>query len=84
MKVTFTKPQSFWADAFCGNRGPILPKHVFEPFKGAKSREAPANLKPVGTGPYRYVDFKPGDVVRADAFPALPRAEPARSSTRSR
>ena len=69
VKVSFAKPQSFWADAFCGNRGPILPKHVFEPFKGAKSREAPANLKPVGTGPYRYADFKPGDVVRADAFP---------------
>ena len=69
VKVSFGKPQSFWADAFCGNRGPILPKHVFEPFKGAKSREAPANLKPVGTGPYRYADFKPGDAVRADAFP---------------
>ncbi len=26
----------------------------------AESREAPANLKPVGTGPYRIVDFKPG------------------------
>ena len=32
------------------DRGMIIPKHVFEPFKGAKSREAPANLKPVGTG----------------------------------
>jgi len=70
VKVTFSKPQSFWADAFCGNRGPILPKHVFEPFKGAKAMEAPANLKPVGTGPYRYVDFKPGDVVRGEAFSA--------------
>jgi peptide/nickel transport system substrate-binding protein len=39
------------------------PKHVFEPFKGAKSREAPANMKPVGTGPYRCVDFRPNDVV---------------------
>ena len=36
----------------------------------AKSREAPANLKPVGTGPYRIVEFKPGDVVRAEIFPA--------------
>ena len=46
-----------------------MPKHVFEPFKGAKSREAPANLKPVGTGPYRIVDFKPGDTVRAELNP---------------
>ncbi|MGH7325037.1 MAG: peptide ABC transporter substrate-binding protein [Candidatus Rokuibacteriota bacterium] len=69
VKVVFRKPQPFWADAFCGNRGPIIPRHVFEPFKGAKSREAPANLKPVGTGAYRFVDFKPGDVVRAELNP---------------
>jgi peptide/nickel transport system substrate-binding protein len=70
VKVVFKKPQPFWADAFCGNRGPIIPKHVFEPFMGAKSREAPANLKPVGTGPYRVVDFKPGDMVRAELNPS--------------
>ena len=49
VKLTFNKPQPFWADPFCGTRGAILPKHVFESFKGAKSREAPANLRPVGT-----------------------------------
>ena len=64
----------------------ILPKHVFEPYKGAKSREAPANLKPVGTGPYRFVDFKPGDLVRGRAQPRLPRAQPPvlRHASRSR
>jgi len=66
VKLVFAKPQPFWFDAFCGYRGMIIPKHVFEPFKGGKSREAPANLKPVGTGPYRFVDFKPGDVVTAE------------------
>jgi peptide/nickel transport system substrate-binding protein len=66
VKLTFKKPLPFWQDPFCGNRGMIIPKHVFEPFKGAKSREAPANVKPVGTGPYKYVDFKPGDIVRAE------------------
>ena len=69
IKIAFARPQPFWADAFCGNRGMIIPKHVFEPFKGAKSREAPANLKPVGTGAYRIVDFRPGDVVRAELNP---------------
>ena len=69
VKLVFTKPQPFWADAFCGPRGMLIPKHVFEPYRGAKSREAPANLKPVGTGAYRFVDFKPGDVVRAEANP---------------
>jgi peptide/nickel transport system substrate-binding protein len=70
VKLVFGKPQPFWADAFCSTRGQVIPKHVFESFKGAKSREAPANLKPVGTGPYRFVDFKPGDAVRGEVNPA--------------
>ncbi len=70
VKVVFKRPTPFWAEPFCGARGMIIPKHVFEPFKGAKSREAPANLKPVGTGAYRFVDFKPGDIVRAELNPA--------------
>ena len=69
VKVSFKKPQAFWADAFCGNRGALIPRHVFEPFKGSKSREAPANLKPVGTGAYKFVDFKPGDTVRGEMNP---------------
>ena len=69
VKVVFAKPTPFWADAFVGVRGMIIPKHLFEGFKGAKSREAPANLKPVGTGPYRFVDFKPGDIVRGELNP---------------
>ena len=69
IKVHFKKPTPFWADAFCGVGGMVLAKHVFEGFKGDKSREAPANLKPVGTGPYRIVDFKPGDIVRGELNP---------------
>jgi peptide/nickel transport system substrate-binding protein len=70
VKLTFKKPQPFWSDAFCGVRGMVIPKHVFEPYRGAKAQEAPANLKPVGTGAYRVVDFRPGDVVRAEANPS--------------
>ena len=66
VKIVYKTPTPFWANAFRG----IIPRHIFEAFKGAKSREAPANLKPLGTGPYRFVDFKPGDLVRAEIFPA--------------
>ncbi len=69
VKVVFKQPTPFWADAFVGVVGMIIPKHVFEPFMGGKSREAPANLKPVGTGPYRMVDFKPGDIVIGERNP---------------
>ena len=67
VRIVFQKPTPFWAEALVGSFGPILPKHVFEPFMGAKSRENPANVKPVGTGPYKFVDFKPGDMLRAEA-----------------
>jgi peptide/nickel transport system substrate-binding protein len=69
VRLTYPRPTPFWAEALTGAVGPILPKHVFEPFMGAKSRDNPANLKPVGTGPYRIVDFKAGDMLRAEANP---------------
>ncbi|WP_375459405.1 peptide ABC transporter substrate-binding protein [uncultured Enterovirga sp.] len=66
VKITFKEPTPFWADPFVGVTGQILPKHHFGDYKGAKSRDAPANLKPVGTGPYKFVDFKPGDVLTGE------------------
>ena len=69
VRIIFAKPTPFWADAFVGSYGQIIPKHLFADYIGAKSRDAPTNLKPVGTGPYMFVDFKPGDVVRAKLNP---------------
>jgi len=69
IKVEFQKPTPFWADAFVSARGMIIPKHLFEQYKGASSRDAPTNLSPVGTGPYLFVDFKPADLVRGKINP---------------
>jgi len=70
VRVRFEKPTPFWAGLFVAGGGMIIPKHLFEPYKGVNSRDAPANLKPVGTGPYRFVEFKPGDLVRGERNPA--------------
>jgi peptide/nickel transport system substrate-binding protein len=69
VRVEFAQPTPFWARAFVGRLGMILPKHLFEPYKGAKSREAPTNLAPVGTGPYLFVGFKPGELVQGKLNP---------------
>jgi peptide/nickel transport system substrate-binding protein len=69
IRVVFAKPTPFWADPFVGGRGMLIPKHLFEPYKGAKSRDAPANLKPVGTGCYMFTDFRPGDLVAGKINP---------------
>ena len=70
VKIAFKSPTPFWSAAFCGSAtGPIIPKHLFQAFKGDKSREAPTNLKPVGTGPFKFLDFKPGDIVRGEINP---------------
>lgn len=69
VKVIFKEATPFWADPFVGVVGQILPKHHFAEYKGAKSREAPINLKPVGTGPYKFVEFKPGDILTGERNP---------------
>ena len=69
VRVSHAEPRALLSFLFVGEPGWILPRHIFEPFIGAKSRENPANIKPVGTGPYRLVDFRPGDMLRAEANP---------------
>jgi peptide/nickel transport system substrate-binding protein len=69
IRVEFNKPTPFWADAFVGTRGMLLPRHLFEAYTGGNSRDAPTNLAPVGTGPYLFVDFRPGDLVRGRLNP---------------
>ncbi|MHC5858466.1 peptide ABC transporter substrate-binding protein [Nostoc sp.] len=67
VKINFQNPNPAWSLPFIGSNGPILPRHIFEPYNGSKAREAPANLIPVGTGPYKVVEFKPGDIVIYEA-----------------
>jgi len=63
VRVNFKQVTPAWSLPFVGVQGLILPKHVFEAYNGANAAQAPANLLPVGTGPYRVVKFKPEEVL---------------------
>jgi peptide/nickel transport system substrate-binding protein len=68
VQVNFTEPNPAWSDPFMGAQGCVLPQHVFADYMGAAGRDAPANLMPVGTGPFKVKEFKPGDVALYEIF----------------
>jgi peptide/nickel transport system substrate-binding protein len=69
VKVNFKEINPAWFLVFVGGDGMILPHHLFEKYNGANAREAPANKMPVGTGAYKVVEFKPGDIVVYEPSP---------------
>ncbi len=63
VKVHFVEPTPAWSLPFVGTHGMILPRHLFAEHNGPNLHESPANVVPVGTGPYRVTAFVPDDVV---------------------
>ena len=61
--IRFKDPNPAWMNVFVGPYGRILPQHILKDYVGEKARTAPFNLNPIGTGPYKVKEFKPGDVV---------------------
>jgi peptide/nickel transport system substrate-binding protein len=61
VRVTNTQP---FAKALMGWGQTILPKHLLEKYaEDGKLREAPQVLKPIGTGPYKFHEWKTGEKV---------------------
>ncbi|MCO5176136.1 MAG: peptide ABC transporter substrate-binding protein [Thermomicrobiales bacterium] len=64
--VHYEEPDPAWYNAFSrgpGLGGQILPKHLLSESMGEESVNDPFNLNPIGTGPYKITEFRPGDVV---------------------
>ena len=55
----------FKALEICGG-APIVPKHIFE--DGSDFNTHSANRHPIGTGPYRFVEWKTGRRIRLERF----------------
>ena len=63
VKINFKKVNPAWFLPFVGPQGMIIPRHIFADYNGANAPDAPANLAPVGTGPYRVVEYKKEDIL---------------------
>ena len=66
--VKFAVPTPHPYQPFVGNESPILQKAQFENCTGARAPECTEqNFGPVGTGPFKVVEFKPNDVITLEA-----------------
>lgn len=68
VKVHFDHPTAFWAGSYTTVL--LVPRHLFTTHLGARARESPFHDKPVGTGPYRFAELRPGDLVRGTLNPS--------------
>ena len=71
VRINFKEVTPAWSIPFTGATGQIIPKHIFEEYTGANAATAPANLAPIGTGPYQLVEFRPGDTVVYEPNPTF-------------
>jgi peptide/nickel transport system substrate-binding protein len=70
VKVTFGVPKPYPYGPFVGAQSPIIQKAQFADCLGANAPTCTeANTKPIGTGPFRVIDFKANDVVTLEANP---------------
>ncbi|MGH6860679.1 MAG: ABC transporter substrate-binding protein, partial [Phyllobacterium sp.] len=57
VELILSKPAPYLLTAFASFESPIVPKHLYE---GTKVTENPHNVAPVGTGPYKFVEWVRG------------------------
>jgi peptide/nickel transport system substrate-binding protein len=60
--INFVEPKPDWFTPFTGTSGTIVPQHILSDWVGATAKDAPFNLDPIGTGPFRVTEFKAADV----------------------
>ncbi|HBS51132.1 MAG TPA: peptide ABC transporter [Rhodobacteraceae bacterium] len=66
--VTFDEPKPFPYGPFVGGESPIIQAAQFADCLGAKAPECTeANFNPIGTGPFKVVEFRPNDVITMEA-----------------
>ena len=64
--LKLSEPAPYMMMAFSGYETPILPKHIFGQ---GDLRSHPNANRPIGSGPFRFVEWKKGQYIRLDRNP---------------
>jgi peptide/nickel transport system substrate-binding protein len=63
----FTKPNPAFMYILNVLNAPILPRHLLEPYVN-NITTAPFNIKPIGTGPFKFVEWKRGEYIKVERY----------------
>ncbi len=70
LKITFTEAKPFPYTALVGSESPIIQAAQFAECTGSRAPECTEqNFNPIGTGPFRVVEFRANDVITLEANP---------------
>src|ERR1700694_4531143 len=61
--VTYADPNPFYHQWGTGTGGEILSSVAWKDCLAEKAKTCATDQKPIGTGPYKVTDFKPGDTI---------------------
>jgi len=62
----FSEPSPYAMRALAGLESPIMPKHIYE---GSDPLKNPANVKPIGTGPFKFKEWERGNYIMLERNP---------------
>jgi peptide/nickel transport system substrate-binding protein len=64
--IVLSKPAPYLIYALAAAESPIVPRHLYD---GVDPQSNPANLAPIGTGPYRFKEWQKGNFIRYERNP---------------
>lgn len=76
VRISFTAPRPDPFSAFVGGQSPVLQKAQFQDCTGERAPTCTQqNFNPIGTGPFKVVEFRTNDTITFDANPEYREAE---------
>ncbi len=64
--LRFSEPSPYAMRALAGMESPMMPKHIYE---GSDPQKNPANVNPIGTGPFKFKEWVRGNYIMLERNP---------------